>query len=130
MEGDRGYSGNEAHAGTRIHNILSQGSHGYLSEVDKLEKDVYASSTRWRSPEKIQEHFESLFTPLNLGEYILEFFQDKRFFKVFANLKDVVQREGLFMDDLYLAFRINHFIRHVGEGFLSFDHQDKSGKQH
>ena len=127
--GGRVYRNNEAHAGTRIHNILSQGSYGYLSEIDKLEKDVYASSTRWKSPQEIQEYFESLFTPFHFGCYVLEFFQDKRFFKVFANLKEIHQRKGLFMDDLYLAFRINHFIRHVGEGFLSFDHQDISGRQ-
>ena len=125
----RGYSGNEAHAGTRIHNILSQGSYGYLSEVDKHELDVYAASTGRRHPQEIQEHFESLFTPFHFGGYVLEFFQDKRFLKVFASLKEVQQRKDLFMDDLCLAFRINHFMLHVGEGFMSFDHEYGLRKQ-
>ena len=112
---------NEAHARIHIHNILSQGSHRYFSEVDKQESDVYALSGHFYTAQDIQRHCESLLTPFHFGVYVLEFFQDKRFLKIFAQLKKLRQREDLFMDDHYQSFRIDRLILCLGEGFISFN---------
>ena len=112
---------NEAHARIHVHNVLSQGPFGFLSEVDKQQKDIYAVSYRADSYQNIERHFLSLFTPFHFGQYVLEFFQDKRFLKIFAKLKKAQQKADLFMDDHYQAFRIDHLIRCLGEGFISFN---------
>ena len=112
--------GNEAHTRTHIHNVLSQGSHGYLSEVDKQKKDIHALSRGKESLRDIHRHFDSLFTPFHFGEHVLEFFQDKRFFKILGNVNASRLSQDLFMDDCFQAFRIDRFIRCLGEGFISF----------
>ena len=118
------YKSNEAHARVYVHNVLSCGQYGYLSEVDKQEKDTYAFSRRTEGKADIKMHFSSLFTPFHFGEYVLEFFQDKRFFKVFGNLKKALRVEKLFIDDFCQAFRIDQLICFLGQSSVSFSHPE------
>ena len=77
-----------------------------FQKLTKQQKDIYAVSYRADSYQNIERHFLSLFTPFHFGQYVLEFFQDKRFLKIFAKLKKAQQKADLFMDDHYQAFRI------------------------
>ena len=61
-----------------------------------------------------------MFTPFHFGGYVLEFFQDKRFFKVFGNLKQALCIEKLFIDDFCHAFRIDQLILFLGQSLVSF----------
>ena len=120
---------NEAHARIRTHNILNQGSYGYLSEVDTQNRDIYALSRGEGSHRDIQTHFSSLFTPFHFGDYVLKLFQDKRFFKIFAQLKKAQLKEGVFIDVFYQAFRLDRLILCLGEGFISFNPPEILKKQ-
>ena len=93
---------------------------GIFHEVDKQEKDTYAFSRRTEGKADIKMHFSALFTPFHFGGYVLEFFQDKRFFKVFGSVKKALCIEKLFIDDFCQAFRIDQLILFLGQSSVSF----------